>query len=245
MRYLITLILCLLAGNVQAFPPGFLATATHSYVASGGITFVDTAHGDAAALATSVSTSDNLTVNANDLIVCFIQGGVSFPSEVSCGSNTLTNANLEWYGDSYIGRVYYLEGAAANTGTCTATYVANSDYRGITCASYSGIATSSALDDADYITSSSTRTSSSSSITPTTNITTTNANDLIVVIGSAWDSTDTYTGSNGYTSRLSGAINFIFDKVVTSTGTHPNGTVGTGSVSDTYFGYTLSFKKAP
>lgn len=44
MRYFIALILCFLAGSVQAFPPGFLPTATHSYVSAGACnTIVDDA----------------------------------------------------------------------------------------------------------------------------------------------------------------------------------------------------------
>jgi hypothetical protein len=241
MRYLITLILCLLAGNVQAFPPGFLSTATHSYVAAGGggVSLVDTALGASSASASSISTSDSLTVNSGDLILCLVQGGPDYPSGVTCGSNTLTKIDGFSYA-SYNIDAYYLAGATANSGTCTVSYASAVTYRGITCASYSGLASSDALDQYSKA-----RITATSTITTPYNVTTTNANNLLVAIGSAWDHTQTYTGENGYTGRLSGVLNFIFDKVVSSTGTYPSGSVGTGSATDDFIFYYLAFKKAP
>jgi RHS repeat-associated protein len=109
--------------------------------------------------------------------------------------------------------IYYAPNIAAGTNTVTVTFNASVPYPDVRIAEYSGVSTTSPLD----VTSAGTGTSS---VSNTSNVTTTNANDLIV--GANYVTTYTESAGTGYTSRMitspDGSI--LEDRVVTATGAY-------------------------
>lgn len=75
---------------------------------------------------------------------------------------------------------------------------------------------------------------------------TSQTDELLVFVGCGWDDHSTHTAGNGYTKRTaSGTKSRVFaDKNVTSTGTHPNGTVITvdDTADDGYYSIFATFK---
>lgn len=208
--------------------------------------YADSADGTVSGVG-SISTTTNLTVSAGDAIVAFVaKDNSGIINSVTCGSNSLTQAKVYYNStDAYYYEAWVGLNMGAYTGTCTATFsVSYVSWSSIQAASYSGIATSSAIDQTACNSASCDALASSSANITTQNVTTTVANELLVVGALAWNNDVEYTGANGYTPRRAGStrLHNIIDKTVSSTGTYPSATVATIGTADSYISILLTLK---
>jgi hypothetical protein len=154
----------------------------------------------------SVSTVANaVTFNAvaGNLLVTLVQWQVNnFSSIADTAGNTWVQAGTEVVSGNNKCRIYYAENCAANaSNVVTVTFSAASTYRAIVVHQFSGVATSSSLDDAKNATGSST--------TPATaSLTATASEDVIVAMILAVANSN--TAGTGYTGV---AFAFVGDPV--------------------------------
>jgi len=197
----------------------------------------------------TITTSTNLDVATNDLLVCQA-GRYEFDNQdwstVDCGANSLTKAGVTTVTAAhYIVSYWYKEGATAGSTTCAAANPGYaSTYNGIQCMNYSGVATSSALDGFSCNSASCNDIAASSTNRTAQNITTTNANDLLVAFELSWNNDHTYTAAGSFNRRsaASGVHWGAFDKIVSSTGSYPAGNFATVDSSDQYISGFMAFK---
>lgn len=200
----------------------------------------------------SISTTSTLNVASGDtLIACVGRGrfgktltlsdGGSNTSWTQVGSTSSSGAG-ETVGDI---DMWVLPNATANaTATITATFSdATVLFRWIGVAVYSGLATSSVTDQASCSVAGCGATTSAN--VTAVNVTTTQANELLVFCGYN-NNAATWTAANSFNMRAgtSAKDSQLADKTVTSTGSYPGGNVATLSTSVGQVGVFGTFKAA-
>lgn len=244
MKYALFLLVSSIA-SAQFFPFPGPARQGSGGGGGGSATFKALSETTASAGATTIATPGTLNVAAGDLIVVLATGSFSITG-VTCGSDTLTaitNANY----DSYFSSLWYKENASANAAaTCTASYSSAANFRIIAAANYSGVATSGALDQTSCNAVGCNSQTTSATTRTAQNVTTTQANELLVYALVDWDDHTSHTGGSSFTLRTANTTQnwALLDKNVTSTGTQPNGTVVTvnDAADDRYFAMFATFK---
>ena len=245
-------------GSWPAPGPGgtFASSSSSSSSSSGGPpTFVDYAQGNADTSSGTVATA-SVSIPANGLAAVFVAGSQSV-SSVACGGSSLSLARRMTLSDPYYFEAWYASGLGSATTTCTATFSSSASYRAIFVATYSGIATSSALDQTSCNSTNGLYTGASScsavavdtatTMTAGATATTTNANDLLVLGGLQWNRTATFTQASPYTIRSESnpSMYSLFDTTVSATGAYPNANAATFTPGDAYASIFLAFKAAP
>lgn len=193
--------------------------------------------------AASSITSGSLTFTAGNIIVVgLLMGNTTATASISNSNGGNTWATALGPADfSTVRRSYqfYAVNCVGGTYTITATRSSGTSNMGLVVAEYSGIATSSPLDQ----TSSGGTTSTSLSVTP--DVTTTQADEVLVGTGGAITNTLTYTAGTDYTLRHAdtGIRMALEDRIVSATGTYDSPMTISAS---TAWGMILgTYKKAP
>ncbi|MBI5734049.1 MAG: hypothetical protein HY973_03870, partial [Candidatus Kerfeldbacteria bacterium] len=189
-----------------------------------------TANGSAETAVASIATSGTLNVTTGDLLVAVVAHYNSpsrTVSSLSDGTNNFILVPNSRYtdADGSVVEMWYKENATAKTSaTFTANLSGTALYRRIMVWQISGAATSGALDQV------STPSSGSSTSQTCSNITTTQADEIMLAGISEW-AAHTYTAGSSFTNRfVNGITDFIaLDRIVASTGTYPGGTLATAS----------------
>jgi hypothetical protein len=204
------------------------------------------------ASATTFTTTGTLNIASGDFVVVLVayySFDETLPDAESIGGQALTLAHSSYVaGEKYRIRLLYKSNCSANSAatfvidTSTANNAIN--FVGVAAACYSGIAASSAFDTAACNDATCTALATSSTSRTTQNITTANANSLIVCAGIDWDGNKTHTAANSFNKRLNGTTPFMFDKIVSSTGSYPGGNFSTTNTADQYLAITAAFKGA-
>lgn len=216
--------------------------------------FKSFATGSGAADLATIATSTTLNVAPGDaVIVCIGRGrfGRTIGSITDGGSNssftqvgsTSTSGVGETVGDV---DMWILTGASANAAaTFTATFAAGatSIFRWIGAGVYSGIATSSAIDQSSCSVAGCGSTTSAN--VTAVNVTTTQADELLAYCGYN-NNASTWTGASSFTMRAgtSGIDSQLADRVVSATGTYPSGNIATLSNTPGQVGVFGTFKAA-
>lgn len=214
----------------------------------GGATCVSASYTNVDTSASTIVTPGSISVSAGDLILVGI-GHVSSNdiagTTVVCGSNTLTRLKHKFHStEQYIVDLWYKENATSGSTTCTATLPYSAAYRTISAINISGIASSSAADGSSCNDSGCTALAASSTSRTAQNITTTNANDLLVGFVIDWNGGLTHTGANSYTILLNGVTPAFAAKAVAATGSYPGGNFSTTNSADQYISIFAAFKLA-
>lgn len=198
---------------------------------------------------TSAASTAIINLSAGDLVVvyfAYLSADGQTPSSELIGTQSLSLARSHLVSsENYRVRVLYKHNCSqeANaTFSFSGTYELN--YVCCAVAVYSGISTSSAYASSACNDAGCSALAASSTNRTTQNITTTQANSLIVCGGVDWNGSLTHTAQNGYNKRQNGATIFLFDKVASSTGSYPNGNFSTTSASDQYMAITAAFNGA-
>jgi hypothetical protein len=224
MRYLITLILCLLAGNVQAFPPGFLATATHSYATGGGGSTFEIRAFDTGTGTTSAECS--MSVNSGEKLVVSAAAETQTPGNVSVSSSpSLTWTQAVVNSTNLGGSTKIWTASASSTGTLTAT-VAATGSGASSCVLYAITGAETTLGGATATNGAETQGA------PSVSITTTRADSLIFAVTSDWNAitgTESYRSPPTHTERLDDYTNpsqyrgYHYTAPATTTGSYTMG----------------------
>lgn len=214
----------------------------------GGAVCVSASYTNADTTASTIVTPGSISVAAGDLILVGIGHVFSIDlagTTVTCGSNSLTRLKHKYdSSDQYVVDLWYKENATAGSTTCTATLPSSAPYRTIAAVNISGIATSSAADGSSCNDSGCTALAASSTSRTAQNITTTNANDLLVGFIIDWNGGLTHTGANSYTILLNGVTPAFAAKAVAATGSYPGGNFSTTNSADQYISIFAAFKLA-
>ena len=173
----------------------------------------------------------------------------ALPDSETIGGQALTLAHSSYVAaEKYRLRVLYRENCSA---VSNATFAESSEtgsntfnYAACAVAVYSGIASSGSYDNGACNDATCTALAASSTSRTTQNITTINANSLIVCAGVDWNGGLTHTAANSFNKRVTSTTPFIFDKIVSSTGTFPSGNFSTTNTADNYLAITAAFKGA-
>lgn len=229
--------------------PGFKTSSG----GSGGIAIRDIKYNSDSSSNTALSTISGLNVATNDLIVCFVSSVVydfAYYDDyvnVDCGTNSLTFTKLSGStANTYGLAMYYKAGATASTDSCVLTTDPAEPYRSIQCASYSGVATSSALDVSSCNSAGCDTLATSSTNLTAQNVTTTASGELMVFGGMQWSTPKTFTPGSGYSFRgTNDQLMSLSDKISGAIGTYPNQTVETVPTADQYLSIFATFKAAP
>lgn len=239
-RLILSLILC----AVMASPQQVIVIKKKT--GGGGSSFAynpgTTNHDDTSA--SLISTTSTINVPAGSLLLVAFGGEYAFDSlSVICGSDTLSLVKTFNYGSSGYGLHLFAKPNAigGSSVSCTADWTTSGGYRFIAAWSYSGVATSSPGDGSSCNSTDCTALASASTGRTAQNITTTNANDLLVGVAVDWDGGTTHTEANGYSLRLDGNTIAVADKTVSSTGSYPGGNFTTTS-SQQYMSVFAAFK---
>jgi len=198
--------------------------------------------------ASQTLTTGTLTIASDDLIVCFSRvGGGYSTSGITCGaSNTLTGSAAVVFStpENMNFKAFYKAGAVGGDSTCTATYSsASATNMTLFCATYSGVATTSALDQTSCSNASCDAFGAYDGNRTAVNVsTTTNVQLLIGAAVERYDS-HSYTADNSFTLRtISTGVRYtMLDKVTSASGTYPNGNFATTG-ADPYVSLFLTFK---
>lgn len=217
----------------------------------GAIAFKSITSSADSAASLTISNGTSANVATDDLIVVIVShgGNIANATGVACGSNTLTRAVSSTYSTENFGlEAWYKSGAVAGaTTTCTATWATQQTYRVIVVAVYSGIATSSPIDVSSCNESGCASITTNATNRTAQNVTTTQADDLLVWASVDWF-THNWTAANSFNLRLSttGTDYMLADKIISSTGVHPNGNVATvtDEADDKYLSVFVAFKAA-
>jgi hypothetical protein len=214
----------------------------------GGATYRDSAQINNDASGGALTTTETLDIQAGDLIVALVGGDtVEDPSTtintVSCGGQALSRVKIvPLSGSGYYVEMWYLQNASAYSGaTCTFTPQRNGAYRFIAAVNYGGIATTGALKESSCNSAGCDALATASTGRTAQNITTSEANSLLVAGVIDWHGGTTHTGANGYTVRVDANTAMLADKAVSSTGSYPDGSFSTAS-SQEYLSIFAAFK---
>lgn len=204
-----------------------------------------TNHADSSA--SSIATASTLNIQAGDLTLVVTGALTNSSMAVTCGADSLTEIKSWYYAtDNYTVKVFAKYGSTANaSATCTVTYGSASTFRFIGAGHWGGIATASALDQSSCNSISCDSLATSATSRTALNVTTTQADELLVGIAVDWDGGLTHTAANSFNIRLDGNTVVLADKVVSSTGTYPSGNFTTASPAQRYLSFFLTFKAAP
>ena len=232
-----------LSGQLHPFPgPGVRA------VGGAGPAFVSYSGATDDASSTTITTSGSLTIGTGDCLVCVAMGLANTVSGITCGGSNAfvaVRTDPQHYVDGYAVELWYKTNAVSGTTTCTATFNSAVTYRRIGCVNFSGLAANGVLDQNSCNDAGCTATSSHATVRTATDVTTTAASEVLVFTSAEYD-THTYAGANGYTvlSPASGVDYSYAYKIVSSTGSHPNGTVVTvnDATYDTYISGFATFR---
>jgi hypothetical protein len=192
--------------------------------------------------------TSTLNLAAGDFVYV-VATGTTAPTSVTCGGVSMTAQDAWSYPNStYYVRSFYILNTSANASAqIVATYDAAPTYQRMCAVQYSGIATSAAADGFDDNVEPDTLTDTSTNRT-SRNITTTNANDLLIGFSLDWNFFKVVTAASGWTRRsASSGTSSLFglvDKVVTQTGTYPSGTFSTTADTDQYMSFISAWKLA-
>lgn len=203
-----------------------------------------------ASTGTTVASNSINIASGDAVIVCVGRGiGASTISGVTDGgSNTFTKVgSTSTSTTDTVGAVdmWIKTGATANaTATITATFNTSVNFRWIATAQYTGVATSSAIDQSSCAEATCATTTSSANVSAV-NVTTTQADELLAYCGYN-NATANWTAANSFNLRsgTSGMDRNLADKVVSSTGSYPNGNIATMSASVGQVGVFGTFKAA-
>lgn len=238
----------LATGNSGTWPSPGLPIAFTGGGGGGDITFHSITTGVTTDSATTITTANNLAISSGDLVVCYTWASVGNPTVTCGGSNTLSLGKSVSIspGDPFYFQAYYKANSSANTGTCSAVWPSDAQWKSMSCVSYGGIATSSPLDQSSCNDATCSGISYESTQLTAQNVTTTQANELLLAASVMWDNNADFTQVSPYTFRgTDGTLFGLFDGVVTSTGTYPNQSFGTVAVMDEYLSIFTTWKKSP
>lgn len=248
---LLLLIPCIAYGQGMQ-PVGYTPTAASP---PAGITYKAVTENQASGSASSISGTTTLNVAAGDTIII----GVAYENtcfvEVTVGTDVATKVKSGVVGTYYY-EAHIVSNASANaTATVTASFYTDDGkgtpsaaiYRTIAATSYSGCATSSAVDQSSCNNASCDATTATSTDRTAVDVSTANANDLLWAFVIDWDNVTSHAGANSYTKRTTAgdALNWaIADKIVSSTGTYPNGAFMTTGTTQPYVSLFVAVKAA-
>jgi hypothetical protein len=244
----IILILSLVSGYSQILDSPLLFTggSTGGGTTGGGsIAFKSIVEGDNGGSSVSSTWSPgSLNVAAGDLVVVGAAGTVD-ATAVSVGSDALTKISVNT-AEGYSVAMWYKMNASANAAATITITAAGANFPSGAAANYSGIATTSALDqNACNVAGCNAQTDSATTHT-SQNVTTTVAAELLVAWDISWDDKTTMTAGSNWTKRTAAGTKTwcLLDRVVSSTGTYPSGTVVTvqDTADDGYYELLATFK---
>jgi len=219
---------------------------SHASATTNNVTFVAILEQRDTAQVASTTMTGTLNLQAGDLVIVTAAYATGASSTVTVGGNaaTLINSNTATT-QGYTLDTFYLANASANaSASVVITYNASSDFRISIAAQYRGAATASALDVSSKNTGTSGMTDSPNMTA--LDVTTTNAANLLIFAGVNNGNHATQTPQGSWTKRTAVATkNWVFaDKLVTTTGSNPGGTViAVDSTADNfYFSSFAAFK---
>ncbi|MFA5991687.1 MAG: hypothetical protein WC794_05600, partial [Candidatus Doudnabacteria bacterium] len=207
------------------------------------ITISGTAFGSGASISASVSTGATLNIATGDLIVAVVTSGGSASTiqGVTDGTNSLIyvpGSRATDAGGAVI-EMWYLENATAkNSATFTATLSATSFVRSISVWQIAGAATSGALDQVN------TQSTTDNVNQTVQNVTTTQPDEIIIAGFMEFMLHNTFTVGSGFTKRGSFSYSVGLERIVSTTGTYPSGTMVTvdSTSNNNYLGSIATFK---
>lgn len=193
---------------------------------------------------TTIATPTTIDVVAGDLIV--FSFGASAVAGVACtaASSPSVGTFTEIFDvvdttNNYVTTIYALVATSSQTGvTFTGTFSATRTFRYCVAGVYRLSSGTFSIGQCTGATATPGQRAATSSSRTATNLTTAQANSLLVAIGVDWDGT-THTAANGYTLDVDGTTPFLYHLQVSSIGTYPSGNYGTVSPADEYFAYFL------
>lgn len=205
------------------------------------LTYVAYNVGTSDASASTLATSATQSVANGNLLVAFVCSTYDSSNNVSSvtdgASNGFTYVTRKSVAGACIELWVKLASTYNTTATFTATWAGNVQYRRIMVLQYSG----AKLGGTYYDTSGSLNTGTGTTIAPS-NITTTLADDLLLV-GTYALGAVTHTAGSSFSKRSSGTVReACFERIVSATGTYPSGTVDTLGSSQTYVSILYAFK---
>lgn len=240
--------------SAQFFPfPGPGRTASGGGGGGGAIAYKASSYTENLPASTGTTVSNNsINIASGDTVLVCIGRGVgssTISGVTDGGSNTFTKVGSTSTSTSdTVGAVdmWVKTNATANaTATITATFNTSVTFRWIASAQYTGVATSSAVDQSSCAEATCTTTTSSTNVSAV-NVTTTQANELLAYCGYN-NAAANWTAANSFNLRTgtTGMDRNLADKVVSSTGSYPNGNIATMSASAGQVGVFGTFKAAP
>jgi hypothetical protein len=186
-----------------------------AFKAASGIAYVQSTT-NSASTALTVAKAYTSNVTAGNLLVCILHvynngGGPGTITVTDTLGNTWTHApgGLSGYGGLGTDQIWYVASTlgGANTVTATCTTNGGSNYPGFTILEYSGITTSSPVEDHNQATANSSSSSSG-------NVTTANASELLLGYVTRVDASGSATPAAGWTTRETGDGQ-VSEKIVT------------------------------
>lgn len=198
-------------------------------------TFKGESHTNADPSSTTIATPGTLNVATGDFIVVTVGVNSNPTVTLACGVDSLTEVK-SWFGsDGYTVKTFIKQNATANAAaTCTATFSFAQTFRSIGAANFSGVATSGGALQTSCNDASCNTLASTSTTRTAQNVTTTTANTLLLCTGINWNGGITFSGSNGFSTGITGVTPFMSYKSINATGSHPAGACGTVNSTDQY-----------
>lgn len=214
-------------GFAVGLSPGLIGAYSVPKAISGGgggsITRKGVVEGSDGSVASTWDLTGTLNVAAGDLVTVGT-GGTVDATAVSVGGQACTEIKVVNASGYYVS-LWYLANASANAAATVTITAAGANFAVGAAANYSGLS-ATPLDQSSCNTSGCNATTDSINITAQ-NVTTTSANELLV----CWSPTDanhsSWTASGSFTLRTAtGTKNWaLLDRIVSSTGSYPGGTV--------------------
>lgn len=160
------------------------------------------------------------TLTAGNFLGIASTGSVSTWTTTTTPSGTVAQANPATVNAQDYARLQYEENVAGGSTTVTLA-IAAASYSSLCCGEWSGVATSSSLDQHNI-------TTGSGALLTSPSVTTTQNDELllghgttnIAGNGNAWTAGTSYTVRSSTTDDNNGAVDFIEDRIVSSTGSY-------------------------
>ena len=232
--------------QLPAFPSIITITGPCIFPSAGGgsIAFKGVVEGSISTVSITWDLTGTLNLAAGDFVYIGV-GATVDATAVTVGGQSATKISVNT-AEGYSVAHWYLANASADS-AATVTITANGgNYAVGAAANYSGVATSSVLDQSACNVSGCNAQTDSATTHTSQNVTTTQANELLCYWDVSWDNKTSMTAGTNWTKRTAAGTKawVLLDRIVSSTGTYPSATVVTvdDTADDGYYSMIATFK---
>lgn len=191
---------------------------------------------------TTIALAYGSNVTAGNLLVCYIYASHGISGVADSRSQTFTSAVNVTDNATYSLAIFYYPNTTGGADTVTVTFLGAITYASLQCSEYSGVATSSPLDQ----TTSNSQTDPGTATDAVTsgNVTTTTNGQLILGWTVAVDGTSTVSAGTSYTGRTNVFGDTIHEDLVQTSAGSIAATFTTNSATADYITLIATFKEA-